>query len=188
MTLTIWYSLQTTDSKQNIRKGFEALMNRCFESSHQASIWRRKRFPTQVSGPGNKGTVWVITAIITTFPQAYKLSPCEKAQSMVRRFSMLPLHWQGLSSPRLQGGFVTLVFAPLFTFPPQLAHAKGERWRWRGKREERLTCGSDTGYGEQRDFFRPTSFQSTVCAWTVLEFKQPKKNNKALWKRDFAKI
>lgn len=84
------------------------------------------RLPAQVSGPGNKGAVWVITAIITTFLQAYKLSPCEKAQSMVRRFSMLPLHWQGLSSPRPWGGFMTPAFPPSFTFPPRLARA-GER-------------------------------------------------------------
>lgn len=90
------------------------------------SFWRTKQLPTQVSGPGNKGTVWVITAIITTFLQAYKLSPCEKAQSMVRRFSMLPLHWQGLSSPRLWGGFMTPVFAPPpLHFPTTVGPRKG---------------------------------------------------------------
>lgn len=90
-------------------------------------FWRRKQLPTQVSSPGNKGTVWVITAIITTFLQAYKLSPCEKAQSMVRRFSMLPLHWQGLSSPRLWGGFMTPVFAPppFLHFPTTVGPRKG---------------------------------------------------------------
>lgn len=126
-----------------------------------------------MSVPGNKGTVWVITAIITTFLQAYKLSPCEKAQSMVRRFSMLPLHWQGLSSPVFEGGWWPQCLPP-FTFPSQLAHVKGERGRGERGRVQ-LTCGSDTGYGEQREFFRPTSFQSTVCAWTVMEFKQPSK-------------
>lgn len=124
---------------------------------------------TQVSELSNKSAVWVITAIIAAFLRVHKLGPCEKAEATVRRFSMPLFHSQSLSSIRAGSWPRNLPSTP--HHPTHLNCCGGKMREGERERKKDLTCGSDTGYRKQRKFFRPTSFQSTIRAWIVVEFK-----------------
>lgn len=94
--------------------------------------------------------------------------PCEKGSSMVRRFSIPPLHRQRLSSPLWS---VT---------PSNFLLCSHHRHPFLGGKKEGAEEGGLCDYlgvkhrmwVTKGEFFEPTSFQSTICAWTVKEFKQ----------------
>lgn len=95
--------------------------------------------------------------------------PCEKGSSMVRRFSIPPLHRQWLSSPHILWPPATSFSIPI-TGTPVWGGEEG-RCRRRGGGCDYLGV-KDRMWATKREFFKPTSSQSRICGWTGMEFKQ----------------